>query len=118
MQCNGFIILKYLANIASLYEDDLYTKLEKYERKSIEQNNQIIFFLQKEHPVIFKLLLSVMLIIFAWSINTEWKITMLKHITHYGYAITGSVIINQKGLLVCVCLWACDYYHVVKKLLC
>lgn len=54
MQCNGFIILKYLANIASLYEDDLYTKLEKYERKSIEQNNQIIFF-TKRTPCYFQI---------------------------------------------------------------
>lgn len=43
MKCNRFIILKYLANIACLYEDDLCTKLEKYERKLIEQNNQIFF---------------------------------------------------------------------------
>lgn len=33
MQCNGFIILKYLANIACWYEDDLCTKVAKYERK-------------------------------------------------------------------------------------
>lgn len=65
MKCNRFIILKYLANIACLYEDDLCTKLEKYERKLIEQNNQIFFFKKKEHPVIFKLLLSVLLIIFS-----------------------------------------------------